>query len=40
MHDPPYQQHLDGDEVDEDEALVLLAGAMTALEGKGQVLLR
>ena len=35
-----HQQHLDGQQVDEDHALVLLAGAVAVLEGEGQVLLR
>lgn len=34
-----HQQHLDGQQVDEDHAFVLLAGAVAVLEGEGQVLL-
>lgn len=38
--DPTYQQHLDRQQVNENETLVPLAGAMAVLEGEGQVLFR
>lgn len=34
------QQHLDGQQVDEDHPLVLLTGTMTVVEGVGQEFLR
>lgn len=39
MHGSPYQEHLHGQQVDEHQALVPLAGAVAVLEGEGQVLL-
>lgn len=38
--DHTYEQHLHGQQVDENEALVSLAGAMAVLEGECQVLFR